>query len=67
MRFMRKKVETDDFNEPKGWYNLYRQGDRDKDFWARRRDICDDCAKVLKLPKICHEAAIMAGEYTTAS
>ena len=50
------KLETvEDYNEPKGWYSLGRQGDRDKDFWARRRDICTTCAKGIGLDKICDE------------
>jgi len=60
-----KKAETDAYNEPNGWYNLYRRGDKDKDFWAQRRDICDECAKNLGLLKICHEAAMTHGIYTT--
>lgn len=48
-----KKAETSDYDEPKGWYNLYRQGSRNKDFWAQRRDICDECALKLNLHLAC--------------
>jgi hypothetical protein len=48
-----KKEDTDDYNEPKDWYRLKRQGDRDKDFWARHRDICHECATKMGLPQIC--------------
>lgn len=48
-----KKEDTDDYNEPKGWYYLGRNGDRDEDFWARKRDICDECALKLNLLLAC--------------
>lgn len=41
--------QTEDFNEPKGWYRLGRNTDRDKDFWGRLRDVCDECASKLNL------------------
>ena len=48
--------QTEDYNEPKGWYYIGRQGDREKDFWSKRRDICDECALKLNLHMTCEQA-----------
>ena len=56
-----KCEDTEDYNEPKGWYYIGRQGDRDKDFWARRRDICNECALKLDLHMTCEQADKLRG------
>lgn len=50
------RLETTEQYHPEGWYNLSREGDREKDFWARSRDICDECALLLNLPLLCEKA-----------
>lgn len=56
------KLETsDDYNSPKGWYVLRKDGERDKEFWARNRDICDECANRLELHTVCERAEKMRG------
>lgn len=54
-----KLAHSDDYNSPKGWYIIRKDGDRDKDFWARNRDICDECALKLNLHILCENAEDM--------
>lgn len=64
------KLETvEDYGSPEGWYYLGRQADKTKDldYWAKRRDICDECAKRFNLPNICNTIDIERKDFLTTN